>query len=36
MATAAERSPADTDVPVIDLSQAPGEGEAWNRPKWMI
>lgn len=36
MATAAERSPADSDVPVIDLSQAPGEGEAWNRPKWMI
>lgn len=36
MATAAERSPADSDVPVIDLSQAPGEGEAWSRPKWMI
>ncbi|GAB2614917.1 putative colanic acid biosynthesis acetyltransferase [Kocuria himachalensis] len=36
MATGAERSPADPDVPVIDLSQAPGEGEAWNRPKWMI
>ncbi|MCC5781911.1 acetyltransferase [Kocuria sp. CCUG 69068] len=36
MATAAERSPADSYVPVIDLSQAPGEGEAWNRPKWMI
>lgn len=36
MATAAERSPAESDVPVIDLSQAPGEGEAWNRPKWMI
>lgn len=36
MAPAAERSPADSDVPVIDLSQAPGEGEAWNRPKWMI
>ncbi|WP_298582740.1 acetyltransferase [uncultured Kocuria sp.] len=36
MATAAERNPADSDVPVIDLSQAPGEGEAWNRPKWMI
>lgn len=36
MATAAERSPVDSDVPVIDLAQAPGEGEAWNRPKWMI
>ncbi|WP_426120419.1 acetyltransferase [Kocuria sp. LHG3120] len=36
MATAAERSPADSDVPIIDLSKAPGEGEAWNRPKWMI
>ena len=36
MATAAERSPANPDVPVIDLSQAPGEGEAWNRPKWMV
>ncbi|WP_255219607.1 acetyltransferase [Kocuria salina] len=36
MATGAGRSPADSDVPVIDLSQAPGEGEAWNRPKWMI
>ncbi|WP_336650558.1 acetyltransferase [Kocuria rosea] len=36
MATATERSPADSDVPVIDLSQAPGEGEAWNKPKWMI
>ncbi|MEX5301226.1 acetyltransferase [Kocuria sabuli] len=36
MATAAGHSPADTDVPVIDLSKAPGEGEAWNRPKWMI
>lgn len=36
MATADERSPADSDVPVIDLSQAPGEGEAWNRPKWVI
>ncbi|MGQ1797917.1 acetyltransferase [Kocuria oceani] len=36
MAPPAEHGPADTDVPVIDLSQAPGEGEAWNRPKWMI
>jgi putative colanic acid biosynthesis acetyltransferase WcaF len=36
MAPPAEHSRADTDVPVIDLSQAPGEGEAWNRPKWMI
>ena len=36
MATAAECSLAESDVPVIDLSQAPGEGEAWNRPKWMI
>lgn len=36
MATAAEHSPADPEIPVIDLSQAPGEGEAWNRPKWMI
>ena len=36
MAPAAERNPADSDVPVIDLSQAPGEGEAWNKPKWVI
>ncbi|MEX5300229.1 acetyltransferase [Kocuria sp. CPCC 205292] len=36
MTTGAERSPADSDIPVIDLSQAPGEGETWNRPKWMI
>ena len=27
MATAAERSPADSDVPVIDLAQAPDRGE---------
>ncbi|MFI7579553.1 acetyltransferase [Kocuria kalidii] len=33
---AAEHRPADSVVPVIDLSKAPGEGEAWNRPKWMI
>lgn len=33
---AAEHRPAESDVPVIDLSKAPGEGEAWNRPKWMI
>lgn len=36
MASPAEHGPADADVPVIDLSQAPGEGEAWNRPKWLI
>lgn len=29
-------SSAQQDVPVIDLSQAPGAGEAWDRPKWMI
>nr|KHD97600.1 acetyltransferase [Kocuria polaris] len=27
---------AQQDVPVIDLSQAPGAGEAWDRPKWVI
>ena len=27
---------AQQDIPVIDLSQAPGAGEAWDRPKWMI
>lgn len=36
MATADERSPADNHIPVIDLSKAPGEGDAWNRPKWII
>ena len=25
-----------TDVPVIDLSQAPGERTAWDRPRWMV
>lgn len=24
------------DVPVIDLSQAPGEREAWDRPRWVV
>lgn len=23
-------------VPVIDLSKAPGEGAAWGRPKWVV
>lgn len=25
-----------TDVPVIDLSKAPGEKTSWDRPKWVI
>jgi putative colanic acid biosynthesis acetyltransferase WcaF len=25
-----------TDIPVIDLSQAPGEHAAWDRPAWVI
>lgn len=25
-----------SDIPVIDLSQAPGERAAWDRPAWMI
>lgn len=28
-------SPSDT-VPVIDLSAAPGSGEAWDRPRWQV
>lgn len=36
MAPAAENRPTEADIPVIDLSQAPGAGEAWNRPKWMV
>jgi putative colanic acid biosynthesis acetyltransferase WcaF len=27
---------ASEDVPVIDLSGAPGAGEAWDRPAWFI
>lgn len=32
-------NPEDVDsaqVPVIDLSKAPGEGAAWGRPKWVV
>ncbi len=36
MAPAAENRPTEADIPVIDLSLAPGAGEAWNRPKWMV
>lgn len=36
MVTQEPNRPATADIPVIDLSKAPGEGEAWNRPKWMI
>ena len=25
-----------TEVPVIDLSQAPGERAAWDRPAWVV
>lgn len=25
-----------SDIPVIDLSQAPGERAAWNRPAWVV
>ena len=25
-----------TDIPVIDLSQAPGERAAWDRPAWVV
>lgn len=25
-----------SDVPVIDLSKAPGERAAWDRPRWMV
>jgi putative colanic acid biosynthesis acetyltransferase WcaF len=24
------------DIPVVDLSQAPGEKGAWDRPKWLV
>lgn len=30
------QSPSDSDVPVIDLSQAQGERESWNRSRWMV
>jgi putative colanic acid biosynthesis acetyltransferase WcaF len=36
MATQEPNRPDTADVPVIDLSKAPGEGEAWSRPKWVI
>lgn len=25
-----------SDIPVIDLSKAPGEGAAWDRPAWVV
>nr|WP_240722598.1 acetyltransferase [Kocuria rosea] len=36
MTTTHEPDSEPRDVPVIDLSAAPGSGEAWDRPKWMI
>ncbi|MEX5306091.1 acetyltransferase [Kocuria sp. CPCC 205258] len=36
MVPAAERSPARPEIPVINLSKAPGEGEAWGKPKWLV
>ncbi|MCM3688228.1 acetyltransferase [Kocuria rosea] len=36
MATAAEHGSAHADIPVIDLSKAPGEREAWGKPKWVV
>lgn len=36
MGTAAEKECTSEDVPVLDLSAAPGERAAWDRPVWVL
>lgn len=35
-ADAHSAAPADDEIPVIDLSKAPGAHDAWDRPTWFV